>query len=151
MVTQHSKKNKKYIIYSTFQKGAGLNENVHNYFEHLEILDHLKIPYKKLEGFYKGKGELSILREFVDYKSLHQLRKDWKQDTVLLLENHKHGLYNANLIGKSGKLNLGYFRQVSKEIAFQQENYTIDGVNHYICTKTDTVIADELFNLNLKQ
>ena len=152
MTSTHSKDQDSFIIYSTFKENVGLSENVHNYFEHCNNLDKIRVPYKKLDGKYNGQEELAILRVLKYNQQIANLLKAWKQKSMLLLKNYKHGLYKATLVFKDSKDNkdLGYFRQVEREIASKRDSYTKDGNNYYITTESDTTMTNELEKLGLK-
>lgn len=147
-ISQHSK-NANYIIFSVYRKGAQqiTNENIH--YDVKYSLKINEIPFKELKGVYKGEEEQSLITQY-SFKLLSTILKKYKQQSVLLLSNYKHGLYEATLVYKKKKENLGYFRQVSKEIAEKQDSYTTDGDNYYICTKSDETMSGELVKLNLK-
>ena len=150
-VSTHSKSNKKYIIYSVFQKQDNyLYNSVVYHLDHKMLLKEYNKPYRELEGVYNGTAEKAFLRPYTESIKNHTFGK-YNQESVLILENYKHGLYKAKLVFREGtEQDLGYFRQVAKEIAVKYSSYTIDGDNYYITTKSDTVLADELYDLNLK-
>lgn len=154
-ISQHSKGNKKYIIFSAYRDNLPEEENHKN---HKNFIRNSlkKEPYKILKGVYKGKEELSILTRYTCLFHIEILLKELKQRSILVLENYKHGLYKAYLkFSDNSKEDLGYFREVSKEIALKQESYTIDNSDgterYYICTKSNAVMANDLYKLGLKE
>ena len=150
-ISTHSKENKKYIIYSVYQKSYPSVYNLAKHLDHLKALKGVGIRCKQLKGIYNGDKETSVLTAY-DYniKTFALAKNGLNQESILILENYKHGLYKAKLIFREGtEQDLGYFRQVAKEIAVKYPNYTIDGDNYYITTESDTVLADELYKMGL--
>lgn len=150
-ISQHSKKSE-YIIYSVYQKNLAEEENFANHCNHIVDCVSKNIYGKALEGVYKGEKEQSIIRPFKTVKESLRLGNDYGQESVLLLKNHKHGLYKAYLLFMDSEdlENIGYFRQVPKDIAQKQDSYTRDGDNYYICTESDATTVEELTKLGLK-
>jgi hypothetical protein len=147
-ISQHSKKGN-LIVFSVFNK-----KNTHdlNFELHESMYRQLKsnnIEFKEVRGVYKNEEELSFVTEY-NFNLLNTVIVEYNQQSVLFLQNHKHGLYEATLVFKNKRENIGYFRQVDKEIAQKQDSYTRDGDNYYICTESDTTIVDELTKLGLK-
>jgi len=153
-ISTHSKQGK-YTIFSVFNK-----ENSHglNFELHQSMVRQLKsnnIPFKEVIGVYKKEEELSFIVQEKHIKSFSSLLlsvifSQYKQESILLLANDKHGLYKAQLLFNTGNIeNIGYFRQVAKEIALKQDSYTKDGNNYYICTESDATTKAELLKLGL--
>jgi hypothetical protein len=147
-ISQHSTK-RNLMIFSVFRnvlthdQNFELHENLYRQF----VIN--KKAFKEVEGFYKGEKELSFVTEY-NFSLLNTILTEYRQESVLLLTNHKHGLHKATLVYKNKKEDLGFFRQVPKEIAIKQDSYTVDGKNYYICTKSDATTAEELIKLGLK-
>lgn len=154
-ISQHSKKGK-YIIYSVFQNYQDINLDLEKHAQHIRILKARKQPFKVVSGVYKDIGgniheELSILRPLKDNLEAAIIRGVNKQESVLILDNYKQGLYKASLLFEDKIKDVGYFRQVSEDVATKQDSYTIDKDNtYYICTESDATTADELIKLGLK-
>jgi len=151
-VQNHSQPNKKFIIYSVFRNNRSYEENIKHLKGHRDFLEIGEQPHKILLGVYKSEEEFSIIRPYEKYILEAALdKKRFSQESVLILETYKHGLYKAKLHFKNNKEeDIGYFRCVSKEIAEKQDSYTIDGDNYYICTKSDSVMSDDLQKEGLK-
>ena len=90
-----------------------------------------KLPFKVLEGKYKGVKETSYIIKFQLGVSVTELMPE--QESVLVLSPvQDNGLRKALLhykdrdIGTNGIVPIGDFTPVSQEIAEAQDNYTYD-------------------------
>lgn len=154
-ISQHSKGNTKYIIYSVFQNMKDINLDLERHSNHIKNLKKVNKPFKVLGGVYKDLNnnvheEFSIIEPVKSNLEVACIRAIHKQECVLVLDNDKHGLYKAKLVYEDHIENIGYFRQVPEHIAKQQDNYTRDGTNYYICTKSNSVMTKDLEKENLK-
>jgi hypothetical protein len=147
-ISQHSTK-KNLMIFSVFNKENSVNANHDLHNSMINQLKNNNKTFKEVYGVYKNQQELSFVVDY-NFNLMYTLLTEYNQESVLLLTNHKHGLYKATLIYKSKKEDIGYFRQVPKKVAIKQDSYTVDGDNYYICTESDATTADELTNLGLK-
>jgi len=143
MVSTHSKHNKKYMIFSVFLSSDCTNTS---HTKHDKLVNNLKkhgIGFKVVYGVYKNVKELSIVTEY-NSELVDLIFNKYSQESILVLENHKHGLYKATLVfnnSASGEhQDLGYFRSVNKERALKEDCYTVDGDDYYITTTSDSVI-----------
>ena len=145
-VSNHSESNKNYVIYSTFNNRV---KDLDTFMGHVDFLKIGEERHKVLLGYYKGQEEYSIIRPYKKYIIEAALDPDkFNQDCVLVLKNHKHGLYKAYFVYKDMKeVFQGYLREVPEEIAIKQDSHTKDGNNYYIITKSDTVLVDEVKKL----
>lgn len=136
------------MVYSTFRDDRTTEQNIKQHSIELKMLKLGGHKFKVVDGVYRGSTEYSIVKEYSLADELYAL--DFlEQYSVLVLTPHTKGLYKAVLHFAAKKEDLGFFRQVPKEIALQHDSYTMDGDNYYVCTESDTVIIDELVELKL--
>lgn len=108
------------------------------YSNELEIdLIKLGLPYKKVEGCYKGILEISFYVEtpngLNDFVEIHDLARNYEQESVLNIDKNR----KASLIFVNGgtSVSIGTFQQVSEYEAKQSGNYTYDPINkgYWVC------------------
>lgn len=136
------------MIYSTFRDDRTTEQNIKQHSIELKMLKLGGHKFKVVDGVYRGSTEYSIIKEYSLADELYAL--DFlEQYSVLVLTPHRKGLYKATLHFAAKKEDLGFFREVSKEIALNSESYTKDEHRYYTTSTSDTVIIDELVELNL--
>lgn len=151
-IAQHSSPGNNWVIFSV-SKGTDAHADWVNTCLTINTLEDNKIPFKRLEGTYKGSAKETsfIINEQYSDKAL-EIAVAFNQDSVLLLDNHKHGLYKATLLYIDGHLEpLGYLRSVGKEIAESQQSYTFDPSQdkYFITTHSDATQYRELHDIGL--
>jgi hypothetical protein len=109
------------------------------------------IPYKALNGSYKGKEEVSFLIRETDYSLVESDPAAWLEDqeTVLVLSAqapHRHGLRTATLIYLNDRPNevLGSWLNVTKDEALSRDAWTLDpSTGEYWVTKKGQFVYAE--------
>lgn len=118
-ISQHSEFKKLYI-FSVQQANLDYFENHEAHELITDYLTCVNMPYIELEGCYLGKTEKSLLVDAngISEDSIMNICKRANQESYLVLENHKHGLYKAVLTftANGRRLFLGYLREISKDI-----------------------------------
>ena len=139
-ICNHSSNNAGYVIFSVMLG----NDTMVDMLAHEAARDYLinkGISLKELEGSYKGNKELSFIVSQDHMEDVQALAKYHNQESIMLLKSHKHGLYKASLHYLKELLHedIGYLRQVTKEIALQQDCYSYDKTQdaYFICTESD--------------
>lgn len=140
---------KKYIIFSVFQ---GEPNDLINHKIILDYMEDKGIYYKEVDGMYKGMREKAILVHYSYYRTLRTLLKHkFKQESVMILENHKHGLYKASLdmLQNDTIEPQGYLRNVSYKAAIIRESWFYDPSQekYFITTPDDTTVMQDLIQL----
>lgn len=142
-VQSHSSPCTGYIIFSVF------NKDIDDLINHNSIKLYLKensIPFKELEGMYKGVWELSFLvpatfNELVDYWTTK-----FNQECYLLLTQHKHGVRKASFVYPSKTVEVGFFMSFDDEYVQTNniKDWTFDPSTdtYYLITPTDNVMMN---------
>lgn len=141
-VSTHSEPNKAYVIFSRYRadRSPYVNAELHNSF----LRNRKGLNFLELEGTYQGNFEKSILvpKEQFDPAWVW----NFEQQSYLLLENHKHGMYKATFILKGGYEEFaGYFRSFRKDaIDALKLDYTYRKGTWFTIWPTDTTQLDAL-------
>lgn len=130
------KLHKPFILISAFNKNCTESGNEVSHAHLKRDLENLGFPHKEVIGVYKGTQEKSFYVEcanLTNFSILHAKAQEFGQEAVLNVDkNRKAGLI---FIGTGEAQTLGTFKQVSKQEAEKQDNYTYDFTNngYYIC------------------
>jgi hypothetical protein len=99
-----------------------------------EILADRNIPFKVLQGKYKGINEISYIVPMGS--DIYPTGILDKQESMLFLGVNENGNRKAELVfidGVTSDMDLGFFTEVTKEQAENSEAYTRDGDKYFIC------------------
>lgn len=96
-----------------------------------QTLADASVPFKPLQGVYKGKKERSYI---VNEKDMFKVVMEGlvsNEESVLLLKGMQENGRPAELIYKKDLSHepIGFFKEATKEYAMQQDNYTHDPVS----------------------
>ena len=99
--------------------------------QHLEALC---VPYKRLEGKFKGQLEVSfmIYQTENDLERIERLARDFDQEAYMFSDSNR---YTTLHVMKGDTYHVGFagiLRATSKEYAEKQAGHTFDGENYYI-------------------
>lgn len=133
-IQNHSKPDKKYVVFSAYKSNKSRSENEHNDLMVSRELDELNIPWKPLKGKYEGVSEESFIVPFDEFDFICDIAERYGQDNVLILdETEAHGLRKAHLhwLKDGYKQFIGWLKSVSKERAMRSEAYSY-------CPRLDT-------------
>lgn len=151
--------NNDYIIFSVARNKNTNQDNIAHTIA-LTYLDIENISYKEIEGCYSGTTERSYIVNAKHKQQVFKLTNYYEQESVLVLKSHKHGLYKASLVynpravskrasnhsnaladleAKDLITNIGYLREVPKEQALENTNYSYrkDLDKYFIVTDND--------------
>jgi len=97
------------------------------------LLTQLGFAFKEVIGVYKSTQERSFCviantNEIVN--QLHGLSIDLNQECILVSSRHRE---SHLMFADRSELYVGKLVEVSKKVAVNSENYTIDGNSYYIC------------------
>ncbi len=170
-VCSHST-NASYVIFSVYQNtlpnvaDAHTSENarggINVYKEPSNTANHLEfkasllergIAFKELLGFYKGKAEESFIineNDFIKYDIDSLVFDYYNQESILIIDNCKHGVYEATLVyNKGNQERIGYLREVSKRYALTQDCYSYDETQgkYFATVPVNTTVACEVKEL----
>ena len=123
------RKDSEFVIFSVFKNNVSEWVNIENTMRFRNILFSSGIGYKELEGRYKGTKEISFIISLDDFLTLeHAIFNDMQQESVLILGILlKNTFRTARLRFANGKeIQQGFFKQVSKEKALKNRDYTLD-------------------------
>lgn len=126
-IQNHSKPDKKYVIFSVYKSNKSRSENEHYNLMASNELDELNIPYKHLKGKYEGVAEESFITSFDNFDFALDIAERNSQDNVLILdETEAHGLRKAYLhwVKDGYKQFIGWLKSVSKERAIRNGDYS---------------------------
>jgi hypothetical protein len=111
------------LIFSVFELGNSTHLNISNTDNVCKMLEENSIPYKLLDGVYKGSIETSVLVTYKHIKLVESLCKDYKQDCFLYSDEFR----SSALIYKNNKIeHIGKLTAIPKNIADKLESYTYD-------------------------
>lgn len=145
-VCLHSTPDKDYIIFSGAQGKSKQEDNTID-INVRALLNSEDIPFKEIKGRYRGFTEASYIVPFEYAPIILDIAEELEQQSVLILTNHKHGLYKARLkyIGNKEDEDIGFLRSTDKDAALAQDSYSYrpDTDTYFITTPTDdTCVAD---------
>ena len=149
-IAEHSKENNNWFVFSVDTNSPQDGNNrltIEAYmFRH-------GINFKKLEGSYAGTIEQSYIVNMEHYNKLRSVIAGFDQCCILLLENHKHGLYKASLdwLADNKIVHTGYLRSVPREVALKHSEWTHDITTGkwFIVTDHDETRMNKLEELGL--
>lgn len=124
-----------YLIYSTFV--GELNEDLQDFFDEMQYLRDMQIPFKIVMGNYEGSRELSFMVD-AQYSEIVLNRAFLYnvQDSVLKIEHEWNNKRKATLIFENGdEKPLGYYKKVNKKMAMEHDSWTYDSeeCEYYVC------------------
>lgn len=109
--------------------------------------------YKELLGKYKGESECSYIVTgggVVDMAFIEVLAREFEQESYLVLENHKHGIYKATFIyldQEQPPVVAGYLRSLDKAIidALKLDySFRPDTGDYFTIWPADTTVMKDL-------
>ena len=118
----------KVLIFSCYRADNLEYVNCCNYIELCIRLNKDKIPYKQVDGCYKGLTEKSVVVPAVYESEVRALCKEYGQESYLSIDHERHAVLEY-LDGSSESL--GYFQPIPAEKLQTYDSWTYD-------RKTDT-------------
>lgn len=94
-------------------------------------LDSLKIPYKEVQGCYRGEIEQAFIVDARHKAAVSEIAREYNQECILHLDEDRHGhyLYLTDSVGGEAAADYaGKFVKTTKERAAKQEGYTYDPI-----------------------
>lgn len=137
-----------FVVFSVYREERELFRNMKTHSLTIEHLQHLNISFKEAEGSYKGVKEESFVVNAKHKEEIKYICKTANQESYLLLQPHKHGLFKATLIylADDSREFIGYLREAPQDIAKMQDAYTYrkDINKYWIVTEEDTTQNNQL-------
>lgn len=140
---------KAYVVFSVFQ-GHRVDWASHKVIT--DLLEFKNISFKELDGCYKGIKEKSIIMSLEHYPIIKDMLKEvYNQESVLILETHKHGLYKASVeyLADNMVVSIGFLRSAPEHVALLQDAWSYDATQdkYFIVTDSDTTKLNEVEKL----
>lgn len=127
-----------FIIFSASRSESSTLENIAATRIVERILKHKGIPYKAVNGYYKGVHEVSLLVADKHVSLIKQLCQLFEQESYLLVDDNRNAElhFMTGILGVTHWNRLGLWQNVCKSIAESQDSYTSDEHgNYWICSQ----------------
>lgn len=125
--------NKNMTIVSACKSELPLAENWKRHFKLCGMLKQRRIPFKVVQGFYKGVAEVSVMIPGSKSEFAMRMATHYKQESVLIIDEHKEA--RLHYLQSGIELDLGKFSPVDEATALKHDSFTFDPVykTYYVC------------------
>jgi homospermidine synthase len=124
------------IIFSVFQSKTDEHSDYKNTGFVQKQFKACNIPFKLVQGVYKGNKELSFIIDLKYQNAAMELARQYNQESVLVVDSIGKATLKYLPMSIESDTSLGYFQETTETIAKSHDAYTydIDTGIYYICT-----------------
>jgi len=114
------------IIFSVFQKDVSEDANYMNTIKVESMLKRTNIPFKAVQGVYKGTKEESFIIDLKYINAAMELARHYNQESILVIDANSNATLKYMPVTVESDSYLGIFQEVLESTAKTLDAYTYD-------------------------